>query len=130
MPRKRKEEDDAGTAPEQVTLTVTAEHIATPHSIELRRKGGEFVVEAQMNDHAHQHVIGAMTVEDILRTNGLPFPEGKRDVVLVFSPHNGEIISGAFEDGKPQTEVPPDAPATDAPSDPPADSGSGEDKTD
>lgn len=97
MPRKKKEEVDEGTAPEQVRLNVTAEHIAKPHSIELRRNGGEFVIDAQMNDHAHRQVIGAMTVEDILRTQGLPFPEGGKDVVLTFSPHNGEIIAGALE---------------------------------
>jgi hypothetical protein len=95
MPSKKKPEvkEDEVFVPDQVKLIVTGEHIASPHSIELRKNGGEHVIEARMQDHNHRWVMGGTAVEDVLRSEGLPFPSATEDVELVFSPHNGEIVS-------------------------------------
>src|SRR4051812_5597987 len=84
---------DDPIALEPVLLTVTAEHVATPHGIELRRKGGEFVVDARTQDFASTETVGATTVENVLRNAGANLPDGEEQLVISFSPHNGEVIA-------------------------------------
>lgn len=93
-----------------VELTVTAEHVASPHGIELRRNGGKFVVDVRTQDFASTEVIGAKTIEQVLREAGSELPTGDQELVIKFSPHNGQIISV-----EPKTiAVPPTEPPTDA----------------
>ena len=112
MSKKKPAETEAESA-EQVKLTIAYEHIATPHSIELRKNGGKLFIEAQMNDHAHRQVIGATTVENILLASGLQFPTATTDIEMLFSPHNGDIVSATpVPNGK---ELAEETPADDPP---------------
>lgn len=101
MPKTKKETTETETEIEEtnettepVKLKIGREHIAFPHSIELRRNGGEFVVEARTEDHRHSETFGAKTIEHILLENGAPTTLGENDELeITFSPHNGAIIA-------------------------------------
>lgn len=75
-----------------VEVTITAEHVAGPHAIELRRKEG-IVVEARTEDFRSTETVGAKTIENILREAGVELPTGDQELVIKFSPHNGQMIS-------------------------------------
>ena len=105
----KSEETEETTEPtEPVSLKIRREHLSSPHSIELRRGGGELVLEARTEDHRHSETIGARTIEHILLENGAPTALGEEDeLVITFSPHNGEIIAitpGARETAEAGTE--------------------------
>ena len=87
---KAKEEQEKELTP--VEVTITAEHVAGPHAIELRRKDG-VVVEARTEDFRSTETVGAKTVENILREAGAELPVDDQELVIKFSPYNGEIIS-------------------------------------
>lgn len=99
MPKSKKETTDTETEEptepiEPVNLKIGREHLAFPHSIELRRNGGEFVVEARTEDHRHSETIGAKTIEHILLEHGATATLGEDEKLeITFSPHNGEIIA-------------------------------------
>ena len=98
--------EETAVALEPVTLKIKREHLAFPHSIELRRNGGEFVVEARTEDHRHSETLGAKTIEQILQENGASTSLSEADeLTIAFSPHNGAIIVIT-----PGTVPPPPAP--------------------
>lgn len=100
MPKRREKpiadtEADITTKLEQVTLRIKREHILTPHSIELRRNGGDHVVEARTADHRHSEPLGAKTVLQILSENGaeMMLQADTDQLEIKFSPLTGEIVS-------------------------------------
>lgn len=95
MAKKEGTENTGATAPETLLLTVKAEHVATPHCVELRRNGGKFVDGVRTQDFASTETIGAMTVENILRLSGTRLPAADEEFIISFSPHTGEVISVA-----------------------------------
>jgi hypothetical protein len=99
MPKKTKKEEETaaietGAKPlEPVAVTVSHEHIAEPHSIELRRDGEGLVIDARTEDWNHVYTVGAKTVENILRESGAELPTGDEEMQITFSPHNGEVVA-------------------------------------
>ena len=91
---KKKNEETEDLTPAAIELTIRREHVDFPHSIQLRRNGGEHVVEARTADFRHTENVGAKTVEAILRESGAALPEAADDeITLTFSPYNGEIMT-------------------------------------
>jgi hypothetical protein len=80
---------------EPVLLTIKVEHVATPHGIELRRNGGDHVIDARTQDFASTQAIGAKTIENILRECGVDLPTGEDQLVISISPVNGDVIAVA-----------------------------------
>lgn len=79
--------------PEIVKAKICAEELNSPHWIELRREKGLFV-EARLHDDKFSIAFGAKSVEAIIRENGMiPAIAENRQIIINFSPHNGEIIS-------------------------------------
>lgn len=83
------------TSDQPVTVRVTREHILTAHSVELRRNGGDRVIEARTADHAHSETIGAKTVAAIVEEHGATalLDDSKAEINITFSPYTGEIVS-------------------------------------
>lgn len=77
-----------------VEVTISQKNLETPHSIELRRDENGKVYEARLHDHKCSEVIGAKTVETILRETGLdPHIPDEKELTIKISPHTGEVIS-------------------------------------
>lgn len=112
MAKKKQEEDQAEKELLPVELTVTSEHVASPHGIELRRNGSPLVIDVRTQDFRSTEVIGAKTIENLLREAGADLPTGDKQLVIKFSPHNGEIISVEAKTEEPST-APGAAPAGD-----------------
>lgn len=79
---------------EPVLLTVKAEHVATPHGVELKRKDGK-VVDARTQNFACVEAIGAKTIENIIRECGTELPSGDAELTISFSPHTGEVVAAS-----------------------------------
>ena len=89
------ETEEAAAEVKAVAVRVGREHIVTPHSIELRRNGGDHVVEARTEDHRHSETIGAKTIAVIIEEHGATGLLDQTDEIIeiTFSPYTGEIIS-------------------------------------
>lgn len=83
-----------------VTLKVDKSHVATPHGIELRRKGSKLVADARTQDFASTETIGAKTIESVIRECGATPPVDDEVMIISFSPHTGEVIGVAKEGEK------------------------------
>lgn len=104
MGRKTEKKTETGASVENeiaaeevkaVSVRIRREHILAPHSIELRRNGGETVVEARIEDHRHSETIGAKTVQEILDENGAgqDLQSDDEQLEITFSPITGEVVS-------------------------------------
>ena len=113
MPRRtKKTSDDASDG--IISIHVDASHVATPHSIELSFKDGR-VDRAKVVDLSDRQMLGARTIESLIRENGVDLPVNKEELAITFSPHNGEVVAIVAVDKTP-AEAP--APAADDPTPP------------
>lgn len=76
-----------------IIVTAKREHFAAPHAVEINRDG-ETITGIRLINQTETEIIGATTIEEIVRANGGEIPAGGNDTLEIkFSPRTGTVMS-------------------------------------